>query len=558
MSVRRPTMRSSASLLAGLLIAATMSSGATPRPTRIRAATAAIGAGAPAAARRPSRSSIASHYVPRTVGRRAPNNVRRLAARKPTVRPVRTCRCWAARPARRPAPRAAARSRRSPPRRPSMRRRTLAMRRPYRLRRRAQSTTPPTTASRPTRGSPSAPSTSSRAVNLMLDITDRQGADPLSVCAGRLLPAADRHPDLQLHPHVIYDSLHGRWIATEVSWDCDTSFGGNFGTGYIDFAVSHTADPNGTWNHGFFYWPDQLPDFPAPGTSTDKVAFASNLFTMTQAETSLGAGDCLTGATLDQGDIVYMDWADLINGGAFDAAELPLGDGLFGPRVAVQVPATSPALQQVFGYDAGGGALGAIYFTVVGTRRRHARLSESSVGPRRDRHHGPVDRSAPARPGRDGHDRLGRGRPPDRRALAGRPAGHRVDVSVRDRAPRLRPGHRARDGRCHRFRPTHGEPGLPRPGVGQGPVHGRDRARRQRHPPRGLDPLVRERRPVVVRRPPIVGDAANSISRSRAARRRHRPLHGRALGPTMSASPRTRRSRTRSGTPTSTPAAPDG
>ena len=88
---------------------------------------------------------------------------------------------------------------------------------------------------------------------------------------------------------------------------------------------------------------------------------------MTQGETSPGAGDCLTGATLDQGDIVYMDWPDLIDGGAFDAAELPLGSGTFSPLVAVQAPATSAALQQLFGYDAGGGAIGAIYFTIVGT-----------------------------------------------------------------------------------------------------------------------------------------------------------------------------------------------
>ena len=89
MSVRRPTMRSSASLLAGLLIAATVSSGATAATQRAGSATTAFGAGAPAAAS-PAVKKFDPHFVPRTVGRRAPNNVRRLAARKPTVRPVRS------------------------------------------------------------------------------------------------------------------------------------------------------------------------------------------------------------------------------------------------------------------------------------------------------------------------------------------------------------------------------------------------------------------------------------------------------------------------------------
>ena len=62
-----------------------------------------------------------------------------------------------------------------------------------------------------------------------------------------------------------------------------------------------------------------------------------------------------------------MDWADLINGGGFDAGEIELDPGTFTPRVAVQAPATTAAMQQVFGYDDGLGGLGVIYFTVTGS-----------------------------------------------------------------------------------------------------------------------------------------------------------------------------------------------
>jgi hypothetical protein len=211
--------------------------------------------------------------------------------------------------------------------------------------------------------------------------------------------------------------------------------GGLFGTGYIDFAVSPAADPTGTWNHGFFYWTDQIPDDPAPGTSTDKVAFASNLYSMTQAETSPGAGDCLTGATLDQGDIVDMDWADLTNGGAFDAVELGLDTGSFGPRVAVQVPETSPALQQVLSRR--GGSLRGDLLHGRRDRRRDAHYGSS--GTSRYRHPAPwID---PPQPVQDGRTRSTRPSTAARPTRCGKPTGWSPCPYPCGTGPRLRPGH---------------------------------------------------------------------------------------------------------------------
>ena len=112
-------------------------------------------------------------------------------------------------------------------------------------------------------------------VNLQMRITDRQGGDAIDVPLPDffLLPTSPTTFDFD--GRVDDDSLHGRWLATEVSWDCDTSGGASFGNGYIDFAVSETADPTGDWEVHFLAFDDKLPDFPAPGTSTDKVGFAS-------------------------------------------------------------------------------------------------------------------------------------------------------------------------------------------------------------------------------------------------------------------------------------------
>ena len=93
----------------------------------------------------------------------------------------------------------------------------------------------------------------------------------------RLLPAAAQHRSYS-DPHVLYDSLHGRWIATEVSWDCTCDRRSSSDTvprlrGVGDGRSDRHMECR------FIPFPDQLPDYPAPGTSTDKVGIASNLYT---------------------------------------------------------------------------------------------------------------------------------------------------------------------------------------------------------------------------------------------------------------------------------------
>jgi hypothetical protein len=214
-----------------------------------------------------------------------------------------------------------------------------------------------------------------QAVNLDFRMTDRQGghATETSMFDFFQLNLGAYDSD----PHVIYDSLHGRWLATEVSWDCipgGPDGSSTFGTGYIDFAISRTADPTGVWDLGQIWFDDLLPDYPAPGTSTDKIGIGVNLFAMTHAASSIGGADCVDGSSPYAGtDSVYMDWNDLTNGGGFTLSELylPPSDldlpGSFSPRIALQAPATSATLQEVIGYDAGAGAMGLYYVTVKGS-----------------------------------------------------------------------------------------------------------------------------------------------------------------------------------------------
>ena len=108
--------------------------------------------------------------------------------------------------------------------------------------------------------------------------TVEQPAIEIGIAELFALPAGYGNSD----PRFIFDRLHGRWIGTEVSWTCDINEDGTFDdpVGFLDFIVSRTADPTGIWDLQFFFAEGQLPDFPAPGTSTDKLAFSANYFQM--------------------------------------------------------------------------------------------------------------------------------------------------------------------------------------------------------------------------------------------------------------------------------------
>ena len=110
-------------------------------------------------------------------------------------------------------------------------------------------------------------------------------------------------------PHVIFDSLHGRWLLTMDGFDCNSDPVGTEdpalrGHGYLFFATSDTIDPTAFWTGSYLLGNDTLIDYTAPGMSTDKMAFASNTFSMDDP------GTCQNPTTYEGGDVSVIDWAD--------------------------------------------------------------------------------------------------------------------------------------------------------------------------------------------------------------------------------------------------------
>ena len=105
-------------------------------------------------------------------------------------------------------------------------------------------------------------------VNTVIQIFDRQGAvevgqTEIGIDALFALPSDFGNSD----PRFIYDSLHGRWVGTEVSWTCDIDGNGTADdpAGFLDFVVSRTADPTGIWDSFYFGYLNLAPRFPGAG-----------------------------------------------------------------------------------------------------------------------------------------------------------------------------------------------------------------------------------------------------------------------------------------------------
>jgi hypothetical protein len=161
-------------------------------------------------------------------------------------------------------------------------------------------------------------------------------------------------------PHVIYDSVHGRWLMTVNGVDCTPSDFATFGTGFLFFATSDTTDPSGFWTGTFFALDDFLLDYSAPGTSSDKFAVGTNYFNMDTG--------CF-GGSFDGTDVIAVDWTDWLGTDSnFKVAEVVFtGPDTFTPRVATQVPATSGRLHIVAEYAPSAGATDVKYFSVTGS-----------------------------------------------------------------------------------------------------------------------------------------------------------------------------------------------
>ena len=205
MSVRHPALRTGASLVAGLLIAATLSGAvAAVSPPSARASAGPNTAATPAVAKKKLKFDPQIKY--RAAERRVPVNVRSLARKKPTVRPSMTLPrlgrptgvpgASGSKPsgtgpkvavAAAPLPADATTNSDGPAKQTGF----AGL---------SESSGPDTNGEPPDPWVAVGPEHVVQAVNLTMRITDRQGADPFDGLAGRLLPAADRSRDVQLGP----------------------------------------------------------------------------------------------------------------------------------------------------------------------------------------------------------------------------------------------------------------------------------------------------------------------------------------------------------------------
>ncbi len=194
--------------------------------------------------------------------------------------------------------------------------------------------------------------------NLVLRITARDGSAALTRSVPGLFELGTGLFDRD--PRVVYDSLHGRFVATETTWDCLPDADATFGHGYLDLAVSRTTDPRGPWDVYFWFFDDVVPVAPSIGTSTDKLALTSTLYEMSQA--GGGPGDaCADPASLTPNlvgaDVLVANWTDAVahTSMTLQATEFLAGSTdlsvlaptAVGARAALQEPATTATVFMV-------------------------------------------------------------------------------------------------------------------------------------------------------------------------------------------------------------------
>ena len=136
-------------------------------------------------------------------------------------------------------------------------------------------------------------------------------------------------------PRVLWDSLHGRWLAVEMSGDCSV--------GHLYLAVSDTIDPMGGWIVYRWSAGGSILDYPGLGVSSDQVVVSVNQFS---------TSPCSTGA-YQGADAIVVDAAALVaEPTSLPWAEFGLDSSLFTWRPAEGLSA-GPALPLVVGMGGG-------------------------------------------------------------------------------------------------------------------------------------------------------------------------------------------------------------
>lgn len=148
----------------------------------------------------------------------------------------------------------------------------------------------------------------------LLRISSRTGSGTTNVPYAELFLLTDEMEAQQ--GRVIFDPARQRWIAVQASRDCvPEGEAAEFGHGYLDFAISDTADPTGAWSVYFYTYNDALVTNPAIGLSSNKLVLTSSF-------SEMGPGCASAGPAI--WDITAMRISLAISGGDDDAAYVVL------------------------------------------------------------------------------------------------------------------------------------------------------------------------------------------------------------------------------------------
>lgn len=134
-----------------------------------------------------------------------------------------------------------------------------------------------------------------QSVNFQIRVSNRSGVElarmPTWVLFG--LPTAQTDAD----PHVLWDAMHGRWVAATTSYNFD------FSDNFLNLAVSETSDPLGAWTVYAIEYFSTFPDFPDVASSSDKIIITANDFV------NMDTVPAFSEATLE-----IIDWSAILGG----------------------------------------------------------------------------------------------------------------------------------------------------------------------------------------------------------------------------------------------------
>jgi hypothetical protein len=167
-------------------------------------------------------------------------------------------------------------------------------------------------------------------------VTDRDGNDAIDGDWADFFSLPTNPVTYNREPRVLYDAVHARWLAMESSWDCQAPAQYSVGTGYLDFAISATADPTGAWYGYYIPAIDAIPTIPAAGTSTTMVSLVTQVVSILRG--------CGGGGGSFGWQAFAFDWSTLMahpSSLPYTTSDLRYFESM---RPAVQQPASSSAL----------------------------------------------------------------------------------------------------------------------------------------------------------------------------------------------------------------------